>query len=82
MTTGLYSLLHQRLVPFIAGASLGQRIEWLYIFKDLFVKLDARKRRQEVVELARTQLPLSLIQFTLCIVNLTLWSPYSDVTNL
>jgi hypothetical protein len=82
MTAGLYGLLYQGPIPFIASASVRQRIEWLYIFKDLLVKLDARKRGQEVVELTRTQLILSLIQFTLCIVNLTLWSPHADVTNL
>ena len=61
MAAGLYSLTNQGLVPFVAGASFRQFIERLHIFKYFFVKLNALKGGQEVMELSCAQFPLTLV---------------------
>jgi hypothetical protein len=58
VTASLYGFQDERLIPFIAGASIRQRVKWLNIFKNAFVKLDARQRRKKVMKLSLTQLPL------------------------
>ena len=45
VAASLYGLQHQRLIPFVAGASIRQRVERLHIFKNLFIKLNTCERR-------------------------------------